>query len=195
MNQKCSKEPTVLHRTMTPRVEKVGSKGAIQGGLGAGRDAVLATLHAHGMKISGSGLYLTKGLCCLWWPYLLNSAGQAVSKPWESMTTHSAPGHPDTPWHTLTHPDISWHTLKNVCGHGSPRHLPWLVQNAATLAWRFWLYGQQHSIMELGFITIALPCGSRSSRAPCSVVWLSFCVPITIINKNCLHLNFLFLMG
>lgn len=185
------------HRTTIPHVEKVGSKGAIRGGLGAGRDAVLATFHAHRMKISGSGLHLTKGLC-------LSLMALPTEQHWpgslQAMGIHDyplcsrAPGHtlthPDTPWHTLTY----WHTLKNVCGHGSPCHLPWLVQNTATLAWRFWLYGQQHSITELDF-TIALPRGSRSFGAPCSVVWLSFCVSITIINKNCLHLNFLFLMG
>lgn len=198
MNQKCPKEPTVLPQNHDSSCGESRQQRSHMRWFGSWQRCFLGHIpcsqnenlwqwfapHQRPLLASDGPTY---------WAALARQS-PSHGNPWLPTLLQGTLAHPGTPRHTLTHPDIPWHTLKNVCGHGSPCHLPWLVQNTATLAWRFWLYGQQHSTTEQGF-TIALPRGSRSFGAPCSVVWLSFCVSITIINKNCLHLNFLFLMG
>lgn len=107
------------HRTTIPRVEKVDSKGAIWGGLGAGRDAFLATFHAHRMKISGSGLHLTKGLCL---PLMALPTEQHWPGSLQAMGIHDYPLCSRAPWHTLAHPDTPWHTLT----HAEKCLWPWI---------------------------------------------------------------------
>lgn len=107
MNQKCLKEPTVLHRTTTPRVEKVGSKGAIRG--------------------PGSWQRCCLGHTpCSWnenlwqWPAphqrpLLPLVALPAEQHWpgslQTMGIHDYPLCSGAPWHTLAHPDTPWHIL------------------------------------------------------------------------------------